>query len=91
MYYKLAERQLSYVAILFIITGYRENYIRSSFIINDTSCFHGGENVHRPTSCRLGYHNLYPQYYYLGDQIKENEMGRTCSAYGRDEKCTQDF
>jgi len=24
-------------------------------------------------------------------QIKENEMGRACSTYGKDEKCTQNF
>jgi len=27
----------------------------------------------------------------MGDQIKENEMGGTCSTYGGDEKCIQIF
>jgi hypothetical protein len=25
------------------------------------------------------------------DQIKKNEMGRTCGTYGRQESCIQDF
>jgi hypothetical protein len=29
--------------------------------------------------------------YYSGDKIKEDEMGRTCSAYGRGERCIQRF
>jgi len=29
--------------------------------------------------------------YYYGDQIKEDEMGRACSLYGRDEKHIQNF
>jgi hypothetical protein len=29
--------------------------------------------------------------YYLGDHIKENEMGGTCGTYGRDERYLQDF
>ena len=29
--------------------------------------------------------------YYLGDQIKENEMGRICGIYRRPEKCIQGF
>jgi hypothetical protein len=27
----------------------------------------------------------------LGDQIKKDEIGRTCSMHGRDEECTQYF
>jgi hypothetical protein len=27
----------------------------------------------------------------MSDQIKENEMGEVCSAYGEDEKCVQNF
>jgi hypothetical protein len=26
-----------------------------------------------------------------GDKIKEDEMGEACSAYGRDDKCIQNF
>jgi hypothetical protein len=29
--------------------------------------------------------------YYLGDQIKKNDMGRACSMYWGEEKCVQDF
>jgi hypothetical protein len=29
--------------------------------------------------------------YYLGDQIKEDEMGEACSTVGKDEKCIQYF
>jgi hypothetical protein len=28
---------------------------------------------------------------YLGDQIEKNEMGGTCSTYGKEEMCTQGF
>jgi hypothetical protein len=27
----------------------------------------------------------------LGDQVKEDEMGRACSTHGRDEKCIQNY
>ena len=27
--------------------------------------------------------------YYLGDQIKEDEMGGACGMYGEEEKCVQ--
>ena len=29
--------------------------------------------------------------YYSGDQVKKTEMGRTCSTYGREERCRQGF
>jgi uncharacterized membrane protein len=29
--------------------------------------------------------------YYLGDQIEENKMGGTCSAYGGQKKCIYGF
>jgi hypothetical protein len=29
--------------------------------------------------------------YYLGDQIKKNEMGWACDTYGGEERCIQDF
>jgi len=29
--------------------------------------------------------------YCSGDQIKKNEVGRACSTYGGEERCTQDF
>jgi hypothetical protein len=29
--------------------------------------------------------------YYLGDQVKEDEMGSACSTHQRDEKCIQNF
>jgi len=29
--------------------------------------------------------------YYSGNQIKQNEMGRTCSMYGRQETCIPGF
>ena len=29
--------------------------------------------------------------YYLGDKIKKNEMGGTCSMYGGEERCIQGF
>jgi len=29
--------------------------------------------------------------YYLRDKIKKNEMGGTCSMYGGEEMCMQDF
>jgi hypothetical protein len=29
--------------------------------------------------------------FYCGDQIKENEMGRTCCIHGRGNICAQDF
>jgi hypothetical protein len=29
--------------------------------------------------------------YYLGDQIKKNEVGRACAICGRQERCTQNF
>jgi hypothetical protein len=29
--------------------------------------------------------------YYYGNQIKEDEIGETCSAHGRREKCIQNF
>jgi hypothetical protein len=33
---------------------------------------------------------LLPKYYYA-DQIKENEVGRTCGMHGRGEECVQGF
>ena len=32
-----------------------------------------------------------PPKYYFGDQIKNNEVGRACSTYGREGKCTQGY
>ena len=29
--------------------------------------------------------------YYLGDQVKKNEMGGACSMYGGEERCKQGF
>jgi hypothetical protein len=29
--------------------------------------------------------------YYLGDQIKKNEVGGACSTYGGEARCIQDF
>jgi hypothetical protein len=29
--------------------------------------------------------------YYWGDHIKDDDMGRECSMYGKDEKCIQKF
>jgi hypothetical protein len=29
--------------------------------------------------------------YRLGDRVKKPEMGRTCSMYGREERCIQGF
>ena len=29
--------------------------------------------------------------YILGDQIEKNEMGRTCSTYGGEQRCIQGF
>jgi len=29
--------------------------------------------------------------YYSGDQIKEDDMGALCGAYGREEMCVQGF
>ena len=29
--------------------------------------------------------------YYMGDQIKNNEMGGACSTYGKQERCIQGF
>jgi hypothetical protein len=32
-----------------------------------------------------------PYQYYLGDQIKKNEMGGACDTYGRQERCIKGF
>jgi hypothetical protein len=35
--------------------------------------------------------NLYTSPNIISDQIKENEIGRSCSTNGNDEKCIQNF
>lgn len=37
------------------------------------------------------FHNFYSTTYYYGGKIKEDEMGKMCSTYGRDDKYTQNF
>jgi len=36
-------------------------------------------------------HNWYASQYYLGEKIKEDQMGRACGKHWADKKYTQDF
>jgi hypothetical protein len=44
------------------------------------------KTTYRVTSCSVLFNK-----YYSGDQIKKNEMGRTCSTYGGEKRCIHDF